>query len=76
MKFLFVLVFCFCSLFSRTFDDVIDEKVESMMLQVYKGQEERYYSLKREINRLIELNPKVHIKFRNCKDFQTYIKGG
>lgn len=66
MKFLFVLVFCFCSLFGRTFDDVIDEKVENMMLQVYKGQEQRYYDLKKEMNRLVELNPKVHIQFRNC----------
>lgn len=66
MKFLFVLIFCFCSLFGRTFDDVIDEKVESMMLQVYKGQEQRYYDLKKEIDRLKELNPKVHIQFSNC----------
>lgn len=75
MKFLFVLVFCFCSLFGRTFDDVIDEKVEKMMLQVYKGQEERYYSVKAEIDRLIDLNPKVHIIFRNCLVRFMY-KGG
>lgn len=66
MKFLFVLVFCFCSLFGRTFDDVIDEKHEQLMLEVYKGQETRYYNIKAEIDRRIAKYPKEYLFMKNC----------
>lgn len=66
MKFLFVLVFCFCSLFGRTFDDIVDDKHEELMLEVYKGQEYRYYRLKNELNRRISVYPKEYLSVRNC----------
>lgn len=73
MKFLFVLVFCFCSLFGRTFDDVIDEAHEKLMLETYKGQEQRYYKVKAEKERLEALYPKDTLRVRNCitKIFST-----